>query len=232
MNADEAKEVLDKIVGAIFGYQNPLTLEQAMSKFAFDLRLPQQVYDATTNEPTWATSVNPTRFMTVDNCRKRGDIDDWILPKKPLNNLQDAIAAWSETNFTVTERHIDSINVGESDGIYGCENIYRSTDIRQSKNILFSEGGNELEFVAAGSRSNTSTFCIRVEDSQQCSSSFNVIWSAKVTNSFFVQDCYDVMDCMFCSHISGKRFCIANMQYEEDEYNKIKQEVVRWVLTP
>lgn len=232
MQATEAKEVLDKIVGVIFGYQNPLSLEQAMAKFAFDLRLPQQVYDATTNEPTWAASVNPTRFMTMDNCRKRNDVDDWMLPKRPLNNLQEAIAAWSETNFTSTDRHVDSVNVGESDSIYGCENIYRSTDIRQSKNILFSEGGSELEFVAAGSRSNTSTYCIRVEDSQQCYGSFNVIFSGKVTNSFFIQDSYDLMDCMFCSHIAGKRFCIANMQFEEEEYMKIKKEVIQWILTP
>jgi hypothetical protein len=39
------------------------------------------------------------------------------------------------------------------------------------------------------------------------------------------------MDCLFCSHLSGKRFCIANMQFEEEEYYKIKEQVVRWVLT-
>ena len=62
MDATQAKEILDKIIGQIFGYQNPLTLEQAMTKFAFDLRLPQQVYDGTTNESTWASSINPTRL--------------------------------------------------------------------------------------------------------------------------------------------------------------------------
>jgi hypothetical protein len=93
------------------------------------------------------------------------------------------------------------------------------------------EGGNSLEYVVGGFSSTTSSFCIRVEESQLTTNSFSVNWSAKVSNSFFIQDCYDVMDCMFCSHISGKRFCIANMQFEEEEYKKLKLEVVRWILT-
>ena len=43
MNAQEAKKILDEADGQVFGFQNPLSLEQAMEKFAFDIRLPQQV---------------------------------------------------------------------------------------------------------------------------------------------------------------------------------------------
>ena len=231
MNAEQAKDILDKVVGAVFGYQNPLSLEQAMQKFAFDLRLPQKVYDKNTQEPTWATSVNPSQFTTLENARKRSEVDDWMLPKRDLKSIEDVFVAWAETNYTTTERQNDSINVGQSDLVYGSENVYRSTNIINSKNVIFTEECVESEFIVAGSRSKTSSYCIRVEDSQLCATSFNVIWSAKVSNSFFVQDCYDIMDCMFCSHIAGKRFCIANMQYTEEEYNRIKQDIVRWILT-
>lgn len=231
MDAVQAKEVLDKVFGSIFGFSNPFTLEEAYQRFAFDLRLPQQVFDATTGEPTWASSINPSRFITFKNATKRAEIDEFMIPKRPLENIEDILLAWSETNYTATERHIDGINMGESDNTTACENVYRSSDIRRSKNIVFTEGGQDLEYIVAGSRSQTSSYCIRVEDSQLCSNSFNVIWSAKVTNSFFIQNCYDVMDCMFCSHIAGKRFCIANMQFTEEEYNKIKQEVIKWIIT-
>lgn len=227
MNEKSAKEILDKVVGVVFGYQNPLTLEQAREKFAFDLRLPQQVYDSFTKEPTWASSVNPSQFIALDNPRAR---EEWMLPKRELNGLEDIIAAWAETNYTTSERQIDSLNVTKSDGIYRSENVYNSCDIRNSKNILFCESGDSYEYVVAGSRSTASSFCIRVEDSQLCTSSFNVIWSNKVSNSFFIQDCYDVMDCMFCSHIAGKRFCIANMQFTEEEYNRLKQQVIQWIF--
>ena len=87
MNAEQAKGILDKVVGAVFGYQNPLTLEQAMEKFAFDLNLPQQVYDGTTNQPTWANSINPSRFVTMENSQNR----EWELPKTQLNTIEDII---------------------------------------------------------------------------------------------------------------------------------------------
>jgi len=231
MDAVQAKEILDKVVGSIFGFENPLSLDEAMEKFAFDLRLPQQVYDSTTGAHTWAVSINPSKFITAENIKKRAIVDDWMLPKREINSIEDVILAWSETNLTKSERTEDSINIGASDHVLNSENVYRSTDLRNSKNVIFTEGGNNLEYVVAGSRSQTSSYCIRVEDSQLISNSFNVIWSSKVTNSFFVQDCYDIMDCMFCSHLSGKRFCIANMQFTEEEYYKIKKQVIEWILT-
>lgn len=39
-----------------------------------------------------------------------------------------------------------------------------------------------------------------------------------------------MQDSMFCSHMNSKRFCIANMQFEEAEYKQIRDMVVRWVL--
>lgn len=227
MNEKVAKDILDKIIGVIFGYQNPLSLQQAKDKFAFDLRLPQEVQDSVSGQPTWISSVNPNKFIGLDNPRTR---EEWMLPKRDLHGIEDVIAAWAETNYTTAERQIDSLNVAKSDNIYRSENVYNSTDIRNSKNILFCEGGDGYEYVVAGSRSNASSFCIRVEDSQLCTSSFNVIWSQKVSNSFFIQDCYDVMDCMFCSHLSGKRFCIANMQFTEEEYMVLKQKIIQWIL--
>lgn len=231
MNDIKAKEILDKVIGQICGFQNPLSLDAAMQKFAFDIRLPQQVYDITTNEPTWAQSVNPTKFITMKNANNRSTKDDWLIPKRPIGSLEDILAAWNETNIMATERQIEASNVSESDNIYNSENVYRSLDIHYSKNVLFSDAAKKSEYVVACQRSNALSFCIRVEDSTDCSNSFNVIWSAKIANSFFIQDCYDLIDCMFCSHIATKQYCIANMQFEEAEYRKLKDLVVRWILT-
>lgn len=231
MDQIQAKDMLDKIVGAVFGYQNPLSLEQAMQRFAFDLPLPQQVYDSVTGKPTWANSVNPSRFVNMEKMREMNQDTEWMIQKRPLDSVDDILAAWSETNYTTTDRQMESINVAESDSIMHSENIFRSACIRKSKNVLFSVDNDSLEYVVAGYRSQTSTFSIRVEDSQLVSNSFNVIWSAKVANSYFVQDCYDVSDVMFCSHIAGKQYCIANMQFEKEEYERLKIEVIRWIFS-
>ncbi len=229
MTSKEAQDMLDKIIGQIFGYKNPLSLEQFMQKYAFDIRLPQQVNDSTTGEPTYTQAVNPTKFITVKNAWAK---DDWdITPTRAINGMDDILAAWNEINYTATDRHLDSLNIAESDNIYTSENVFRSQDISDSKNILFSDGVFGSEYIAAGQRSNSSTYCTRIEDSKGCSNSFSVIWSKKVVNSFFIQDCGDIYECMFCSHITNKKFCIANMQFEEAEYRKIKDYVVRWILT-
>lgn len=231
MNADIAKQILDKIVGQIFGYQNPWSLEQFAQKFAFDAQLPSQVYDATTNEPGWIRSTNPTKYMTLENVRKRAEVDDFMLPKRELKDMNDIFAAWSETNYTPTDRMNDSINVAESDNVIGSENVYRCVEAIRSKNVIFCESPVESEYLAAVIRTQFSSFCIRTEDSQHCVNSFSVSWSNKITNSFFMNDCYDVSDSMFCSHLSGKQYCIANMQFTKEEYEKIREDVIKWIFT-
>ncbi len=232
MDKAQAKIILDKIVGQIFGYQNPLTLEQFVEKFAFDVRLPQIVTDATDGTQTWATSVNPVKFIRMDKARAISDATDGLVPKRPMNNLQDLLEAWGDINYTTTERQIDSINVAESDDIRFSENIFHSEDISSSKNIIYSDGVSESEFLAASQRSHASNNCIRLDDSTTCSNSFGVSWCKKINNCLFMHDCGDMEDSMFCSNISGRRFCIANMQFEEAEYRKLREEVVRWILTP
>jgi hypothetical protein len=233
MTAQEAKQVLDKIVGQVFGYRNPYTLEQFQQKYAFDIRLPSEVFDSTTGEPTWASSTNPTKFMTLTNTREFLQESEGMLAKRELPDIQSILAAWNETNYTATERNIESINVHESDCVQNSENVYRSQDVNNCKNIIFCDGmqpgGNE--FMVASQRSRNSTYGIRIDDSQNISNSFSVSWSNKVSNSLFINDCYDMTDCMFCSHIAGKQYCIANMQYTEVEYKKLRDLVNRWVLT-
>lgn len=240
MTTQQAKEILDKIVGQVFGYQNPFTLEEFIQKYAFDVRLPSQVNDATTGETTWASSTNPTKYLSMKNAHEGlagrdvvtgGLGGDFMRPPRQFNSLQEVLQAWSEINFTTTERQIESLNVSESDCVYNSENVYRSQDVNQSKNILFSDSIQPgCEYIAAGQRSVRSNFCIRLDDSQNCSNSFSVSWSNKVTNSLFINDCFDLSDCMFCYNIASKRFCIANMQYEEAEYKRIRDQVVRWIL--
>ena len=230
MDSQVAKAIVDKVIGQVFGYNNPLSLEQVLAKFAFDIKLPQKVYDSTTNEPTWATSANPVKFVSFENSIKLPP-EYWEKPTRPINSIEDLLGFWAETNVMASERYLDSINVAESDDVRHSENVYRSQNIEGSKNIVFVDGARDAEFLVASQRSQASNFCIRLEDSGECSNSFNVQWSTKITNSMFIQNCANMQDSMFCSHLNSKRFYIANMQYSETDYKRIKDMVVRWILT-
>lgn len=224
-------EILDQICANIFGYKNPYTPEEFLQKFGFDIRLPKEIVDSTDGTKTWAQSINPTKFITLDNARKRNDVDDWVVPKRPLNSIQDILAAWEETNYMTTERQLESTDIFESDNIYNSQSVYRSMDVHFSKNVYACDTIRKMEYVACSQRSNSSVYSIRIEDSTECSNSFNVIWSAKIANCLFINDCFNMYESMFCSHMAGKKFCIANMQFEEEEYRKLKKLVVEWILT-
>lgn len=228
---DKVPAILDQIFANVFGYKNPYTFEQFMQKFAFDVRLPKEVVDFSTGEKTFAQSTNPSRFMTMKNSLKDQATKEWSIEKRPLNNIQDILAAWNETNFAVSERQKESTEVYECDNIYNSQLIFRSQDIHFSKNVVCSDSCHRSEYLACSQRSNACTYSLRVEDSIECSNSFNIIWSGKIANSLFISDCYNMYECMFCSHLSGKRFWIANMPFEEEEYRKIKKMVVEWILT-
>ena len=230
MNDSKALEIVDKIFKGIFDTNNNSSLETILEKFAFDVKLPKQVNDSTTNEITWADSISSGRFITNENMEKRDSTTGWMLPKRKINNLQELIDIWNTINLTTTERVYDSINVVKSDTIYRCENVYRCTDCNDSKNIVYCDSCVNSEFLLASQRSSTCNFCIRCDDSKNCSNSYNVICSNKANNSLFIQDCYDVYECMFCSHIASKKYCIANMQFEKEEYYEIKKLIIEWIL--
>ena len=230
MNDNIALEIVNKIFNNVFDENNKYSLEELLEKFAFDIKLPKQVNDSTTNEITWADSINSGKFITNSNMEKRNLAIGWMLPKKGFNNLQELIEIWNSINLTTTERVYDSINIVKSDTIYRCENVYRCTDCSDSKNIIYCDSCGNSEYILASQRSGTCNFCIRTDDSKNCSNSYNVICSNKISNSLFIQDCFNLYECMFCSHIANKRFCIANMQFEEEEYFEIKKAIIDWIL--
>ena len=147
-----------------------------------------------------------------------------------IENLEQLVNLWNKINYRTTERVYDSTNVSESDTIYRSENIYRSCDSSDCKNLIFSDGCQSCEYLLASQRSGHCSFCIRCDDSSGCSNSYNISCSSKISNSFFIEDCGSLHECMFCAHISNKKYCICNMQFDKDEYFAIKKEIIQWIM--
>lgn len=230
MNDKECKSVIDEIFTEIFNQKCPIDIDDLLAECAFDIRLPNRVIDAVTGDETWASSINSNKYISQTNMEKYDEYKGWMRPKQEINSLDDIIKLWDKVNYTTTERVYDSINVSQSDTIYNCENIYRSQDCRSCKNTIFSDGCGDSEYLIACQRSSNCNYSMRVDDSNSCSNSYNVICSSKISNSYFIQDANSLHECMFCSHIANRRYCIANMQFEKDEYMAIKAEVEKWII--
>lgn len=233
MDRSQAKVALDKIIKQIFGVDNPLTLEQAVKKFTFDIYLPNKVKDSTDGSETWSASASATRFIKMENARNNeASPTKGLYASQPIKDLQDILDKWGTINAITTEFVIDGINVAESDMVEESENVFHSRDVFRSKDVYYSDTINDSEFVFASQNSSHMTFCMRAEDSNRCADSFGVTRSGGLTNCFMMHDCGDMQDSMFCSNISGYRFCIANMQFEEAEYRRLQKQVIEWILSP
>lgn len=233
MNEQTAKGTLDKIVKQVFGVENPLTMQQMVEKFTFDLNLPNRVIDSTDGSETWSSSSTATKFIKMENARDNGANESMgMYATQPIKDLADLLSKWQHINLITAEFTLDSINVAESDMIVRSENIFHSRDIIGSKNVLFSDTIVDSEYVFASQGSSQVTFCIRDESSVRCANSFGTTRCADLTNCIMMHDCGDMQDSMFCSNMRSRRFCIANMQFEEAEYMRLREEVVQWILSP
>lgn len=230
MNDKIALEIVNKIFKNVLGVECSFTINGVLEKFAFDIKLPKKVYDITTNQETWADSISSGKFITLENMEKKDKETGWMLEKRELSSFDELLEIWENVNLTTTERVYDSLDVSQSDTIYRCEKIFHSSNCSDSKNLIYCDSCGNSEFLLASQRSGSSNYSIRCDDSVNCSNSYNVICSNKIVNSFFIQDCFDLYECMFCSHIASKRYCIANMQFEEEEYFEIKEMIIKWIL--
>ena len=230
MSDKDALIIIDKIFKAVFLVNNTNTLEEILNKYAFDIKLPRKVYDYITNEETYTDFDNAKVFITKDNMEKLDSTKGFMLEKKDFKSLDEIIKTWENINSITTNRCYNSTYVSKSDTIYDSSYVYNSSNCSNSKNIVFCDGCTKSEYLLASQRSGSCTFSIRVDDSSNCSNSYSVICSNKISNSIFIQDCFNLDECIFCSHIANKKYCICNMQFEKDEYFTIKNIIIKWII--
>ena len=184
MTDKQCKQVINEIFIEIFNKSCMLDIEQVMSEFAFDIRLPNKVIDAVDGKETWASSINSNKYISQENMRKYDEYKGWMRPKKEISSLDEILTLWDKINYTTSERCYDSINVSKSDTIYNSQNVYRSQDCRTCKNAVFTDGCANSEYIIGCQRSANLSNCIRVDDSNNCSNSYNVICSSKIRWNF------------------------------------------------
>jgi len=231
MDENKANQIVSQIFSQVFGTSSPYSLEEILSKFAFDLKLPQKVYDSITGEEAWSETISGTKFITQKNMEKHDRVKGWMLPKQEVKTLKELLAVWQTINYITTEREYDCIDVAQCDPLYRSEKCFRCTDCSECKSLVFCDGCHRSEFMLASQRTADSGFCIRVDDSNTCSNSYHVMCSKQISNSFFIQDCSNLHECIFCSHISSRSYCISNMQFEKQEYFAIKKAIIQWILS-
>ena len=155
--------------------------------------------------------------------------DGWMRSYIKLESIEGVLRKWEEINSIGASRKINSTEVEESDGVYNSRGIYASSSIFDSKNIGGSKKLFDCQYLIGCRDDSACSVGAGVRESIYCSRCWEVSWSNKVSWSAFVHDCYDVTECLFCAHLRSKKYCVANIQLEKEEYLKIKGMVREWV---
>jgi hypothetical protein len=230
MDTKEAKKIVDYVFNDVFGVENPLSLEEARKVFAYDIPLPEKVKSMASDNYTWGIFGKDEHIISFAELLEKNGKTDFMLPKKKLGSIEDILKEWEKLDYHVGGRYLDSKEVMESDGIYESSSIYRSTLQFGCQNIVYGYMNSNSKYLVASRDNGASTSGIRFNQNKYCATGYDVIWSSKVSKSMYIRDSVDLYECMFCTSLRSKKYCIANMQFEKDEYLKIKGMVTKWAV--
>ena len=230
MDLQNTKKIADYIFKDVFGIENPYSLEALQKKFAIDIPRVQKTTCALSKTDMWSRSSKDEKIASQKAIADRFKKDEWVIPKKPLNSIKEILATWKDINYVTGEKYINSKDVAESDGIYNSSSIYQSLSIFDSKNVIFSYKIFDSNYMLASRDDSSCILGIRVKESIFCSSGFEISWSNKISKSMYIHDCFDLYECLFCSHLRSKKYCITNMQFKKGEYFKLKGTIIDWIL--
>ncbi|MCL5430163.1 MAG: hypothetical protein M1504_01640 [Candidatus Marsarchaeota archaeon] len=230
MDENAAKKIVDSVFKDVFGKDNPFALEEVLKIFAYDIQLPQKVKNTEDDGYTWGVFKKGDKVTSQAGLIAKSAKDEFMSPKKELKSMDDVLKVWDNLNVKTGEKYLESKEVEQSDGAYSSYGVFRSQLTFGSQNIVFCYNNTNSKNLVGSSDNNACVSCIRIEESGYSSLSYNVYWSSKVSRSMFINDCFDMYECLFCSHLRSKKYCIGNMQYTEEEYRKIKGMVVDWAI--
>ncbi len=204
-----------------------LDIEKFRELFTKDLLLPAKYQCSINGEDVYGLpEYNYKRFIGDTERTKRMNEGNGLQPKRPLDKLYDVLAAVRDVAYFRGSKSLNSEVIEASDNIYSSSYIYNSAFIHGSTKLMFCRDMGPNEYMLASKNSKNCSFGIRVLDCDSVSSSFEVSFAAKCSNSFFCHNCFDLRDCMFCFDINSKQYCIANIQLEEAEYKTLKQNLL------
>lgn len=226
-----SEEIAQKIYDQIFGgYLAPTNGLEFFKKTIDPFYYPSKVRSALSGKTLYTSVLTNNKYISQAEARTESDKHDWLYPKQEIHSLKDLHKMLAKFEFMQTDRVNTSANVERSDDIVGSQHIYDSVNIINSEYVANCNWGWANQYLIGCTRSGDSTFCAGMTEGVMSSNSFQVYASYKINNSMYIKSCYDLFECMWCAHLSGKRYCIANMQFTKDEYFILKKKILEWLF--
>ncbi len=230
MDEKAAKKIVDYTFKDVFGRDNPFTLEQIKEKFAFDILLPVKAKDTFTGKDAWIMKKIGNKVKVWEEWGKTPPGGDPTMPKEKIKDMDDLLGHFNNIFYTIADKAWEAKDYSETDNIYLASEIYHCSKVIRTQKAAFSAEINDSKYGVACYYIYNCTSVIRAFDSSYCTACFNVAWSEKSSRCMYLNNCTDMFESMFCANLRSRKHCICNMQFEKEEYAKVKEMVVDWTL--
>ncbi|MBI5621932.1 hypothetical protein HY933_03665 [Candidatus Falkowbacteria bacterium] len=183
--------------------------------FSSNLRNQQYVFEnqqlTKTEYETRAAAVNRGSWQ-----QSRDSVQRW---HQLIDQAVKAYSYQSKCENSTGDNIQSSVNTQLAYNSFEDENAYNAASVICAKNIFngFAVGSQPTEWA-----SNIAV----VKGGTQIVSCFNTAYSSDI---YFCENLISCMDCIGCIGLHKKKYCILNTQYEEEEYKKIKAELLGYL---
>jgi hypothetical protein len=222
-----AQKIMQRVLGSDLGRTPSAFFEEFMS----DIPLVSSVESTLSGQTLYTSMPGYGHYVGQQEVTNESAKHDWLWPKEDITSLEQLQELVKRSDFMAANRMFDdSTDVYRSDDVGKSSHVYDSMNIVTSNHIVKCSWIWDAEYLFGCQRSGASTFCMGLVEAQFCTDSYRVFSSHKVTRSMFIKSSYDLMDCLWCAHLRGKRYCIGNMQYSKEEYELLKARILQWLF--
>jgi len=220
------KDIYQTVWKEVFVGAKQLSMEKFVELFTNDIDLPKKYICQKTDKDVFMSE----RYG-YPRCVHEDEVKDFIGEIGEITDFNELLKEIPKIAFFRGNKIMNSEVIEASDNVYSSNYIYNSQHIYMGQKIMFSENCSESEYLLACRGNNGSNFGIRLIDSNKTSNSFDVDWSGNISNSYFIHNCFDLRDCMFCFHTRSKEYCIGNKQYTKEKYFELKKILLEEYLS-
>lgn len=215
----------------VFGVESLILIDDFERRLARNLKLPGRASCDVTG--VQVSTTRPFRRLISEDARRRRAMNDGFMQEQQqIDSFDDIQRNIKAINLFAGEQVIQSELIYESSHIYSSDRIYKCSNVQSSRNSALSVYCSQVEHAFGCENLVSSKQVLCGYDSRGLNKCFQCFDCVDCSDSLFISDCSNLKDCLFCYHIDGKQFCVANMQYSENEYLRIKDLVIDHILGP
>ena len=142
-----------------------------------------------------------------------------------IGELISPVAVFSTEEFVLTTNAAECSTVHFGNNVLCCSRAYHAKD------CAYSCWPRDCDHMFGIDATRNSSFCIHCYNSYKLSRCFEADTSQNCTGCYFIHNCENVHDSMFCFNVKNLRYAIGNSEVGKEEFARVKKLVLSEILS-